>query len=53
MNDITEKLQEKQRQVLVLLADLNDIEKTVSRLKNELGEIYLEDDKRLNQEYRK
>ena len=47
--DDTEKLQEKQRQVLVLLGDLNDIDKTVSRLRNELAEMYMENDKKLNE----
>lgn len=46
--DDTEKLQEKQRQVLVALGDLNDIEKTVSRLRSELDEMYMENDKRLD-----
>ena len=49
MNDIAEKLQEKQREVLVLLADLTDIDKTVSRLRNELSEIDMEIDKRLGE----
>ncbi len=50
MDDITEKLQEKQREVLVLLGELNDVDKTVSRLRAELSEMYMEIDKRLEGE---
>ena len=53
MDDITEKLQEKQREVLVLLGTVNDLDKTLSRFRNELHEMYMENDKRLNEGERK
>ncbi len=45
---IREFLQEKQRELIVSLSNLNDVEKTVSRLRNELHEEYMTIDNRLN-----
>ena len=42
------QLQQKLRVVMSLIADLNDMEKTVSRLKDELKKEYDELDARLN-----
>lgn len=43
------KLQSILRETVVCMADLNDMEKTVSRLRNEANEIYDRADKRLDE----
>ena len=42
------KLQNLLRENIVLLSELNDVDKSVSRLRNELKEIYLKIDKCLD-----
>lgn len=45
-----QQLQDRMRQILSLMADVNEMEKTISRLKTELKEAYDELDARLNGE---
>jgi predicted RNase H-like nuclease (RuvC/YqgF family) len=42
------KLQDLARQIMSLLSDVNETEKTVSRLKNELTDMYKQVDDSLN-----
>ena len=48
--DDREFLQEKLREVVVLLGDLNEVDKTVSRLRSELRQEYINIDQRLDNE---
>ena len=49
MDDL-ERLQEMHREILVLLADINDIEKNISRLHNELLEMNKKAQDKMNDE---
>lgn len=46
---LNDSLQDVGRRIIVLIGDMNELEKTQSRLKNELFEIQNELDKRLDQ----
>ena len=44
-----EKYQSLARQVFVALSDLDEVDKTVSRLRNELNELYIKVDEKLDE----